>query len=88
MLSKGRVPEGNSTLGWYAHIFIVRGWCRSIERDVIGTYGHPTFVEQGYALTDVRVSTGTVHARGGGKAARHRGVINSIVPQDGGVRGA
>ena len=89
MLSKGGVPKGYGTLIWYAGVFVIRGWCRSVEGDVIGTYGHPTFMEQSYALTDVRMSTGAVHARGGGKAARHRGVINSIVPQDGGgVRGA
>ena len=83
MLSKGSVPEGDSTLGWYAHVFVVRDWCGSIERDVVGSHRHSIFVEQGYALTEAWVNTGTVHARGSSKTTRHRGVINLIVPQIG-----
>ena len=85
MLAKGGLSDGDGTVVRYA-VFVIRSWCRSVQGNIIGTDRHSTLHEQRYALPDVWTGTDTVHVRGG-EAARHRGVMYSIMPYNGKIRG-
>ena len=85
ILAKGRLSDGEGTVVRYA-VLVICGWCRSVQGNTISTDRHSTLCEQCNALRDVWAGTDTVHVRGG-EVACHRGVVRSIVPYNGRVRG-